>query len=77
MRALQRLRVPTIVFVNKMDRMGADVERMLADIRRAPVAGRGRGGALPTSRLLAELDEALLAAYVDGETADPAPRSRG
>src|ERR1700757_5196604 len=29
MRALQRLEVPTLLFVNKIDRMGADPERVL------------------------------------------------
>jgi len=33
MRALQRLRVPTLVFVNKIDRPGAHVERVLDAIR--------------------------------------------
>src|SRR5205814_8845208 len=33
MRALQRLRVPTLLFVNKIDRTGADVDRVLAAIR--------------------------------------------
>src|SRR6187431_3670440 len=32
MRALQRLRVPTLLFVNKIDRMGADCARTLIDI---------------------------------------------
>src|SRR3990167_10865371 len=32
MRALQRLRVPTLVFVNKIDRAGADDERVLREI---------------------------------------------
>ncbi len=32
MRALQRLRVPTLLFVNKMDRSGADFERVLRAI---------------------------------------------
>jgi ribosomal protection tetracycline resistance protein len=32
MRALQRLRVPTLIFVNKIDRIGADGERTLAAI---------------------------------------------
>jgi ribosomal protection tetracycline resistance protein len=32
MRALQRLRVPTLLFVNKIDRAGADDERVLAAI---------------------------------------------
>jgi ribosomal protection tetracycline resistance protein len=31
-RALQRLRVPTLFFVNKIDRRGADCERVLGDI---------------------------------------------
>src|SRR5690349_16845512 len=33
-RALRRLNVPTIVFVNKIDRAGADDERVLAALRR-------------------------------------------
>src|ERR671936_613825 len=32
MRALQRLRIPTLMFVNKMDRRGADFERVLKEI---------------------------------------------
>src|SRR4051794_24805135 len=32
MRALQRLRVPTLIFVNKIDRGGADPERVVAQI---------------------------------------------
>ena len=34
MRALQRLRVPTLVFINKIDRRGADVDATVAAIRR-------------------------------------------
>ena len=33
MRALERLRIPTLMFVNKVDRVGADCERVLAEIR--------------------------------------------
>ena len=33
-RALQRLRIPTLFFVNKIDRRGADCERLLGDIAR-------------------------------------------
>ena len=33
MRALQRLAVPTIIFVNKIDRAGADLERVVTAIR--------------------------------------------
>jgi len=32
MRALQRLHIPTIVFVNKIDRGGADPDRVLHDL---------------------------------------------
>ena len=32
MRALERLRIPTLIFVNKVDRLGADPERVLDDI---------------------------------------------
>ena len=35
MRALQRLRVPTLLFVNKTDRRGADCERVTQAIARA------------------------------------------
>ncbi len=34
MRALQRLKVPTVLFVNKIDRSGADLENTLDSIRR-------------------------------------------
>ena len=33
MRALQRLGVPTLIFVNKLDRVGADAERVVAQVR--------------------------------------------
>jgi ribosomal protection tetracycline resistance protein len=33
MRALQRLRIPTLMFVNKIDRRGADCRRVLEEIR--------------------------------------------
>ncbi|MGH3680259.1 MAG: GTP-binding protein, partial [Natronosporangium sp.] len=89
MRTLQRLRIPTLLFVNKIDRGGAGYARVLRGIseRLTPavvpmgtVAQAGQSGARfqpygPadrdfTARLLdtlAELDEALLAAYVDDE----------
>ena len=43
MRALQRLGVPTLIFVNKIDEMGADAERVLAASRRT-LARRSRDG---------------------------------
>ena len=98
MRALGRLRIPTLIFVNKTDRAGADPGRVLADIaeRLTPavvamgsVSGVGtRGCAFRpygaddkafTARLaevLAEHDEALLAAYVRDEAALPYRRLR-
>jgi ribosomal protection tetracycline resistance protein len=87
MRALQRLHVPTLIFVNKIDRPGAGDARVLAAIRErlnasvAPMtAARGigtRGASVVPfdtqdpaflsglTELLAENDDALLAAYVD------------
>lgn len=32
--ALRKLEIPTVIYVNKMDRIGADAERVLADIRK-------------------------------------------
>src|SRR5215204_194237 len=72
MRALQRLAVPTLMFVNKMDRVGADDERVLRAISErltnaiVPIdAGDER-----LAEVLAERDDEILAAYVDGELAD-------
>src|SRR5256714_6538593 len=46
MRALQRLEVPTLLFVNKIDRAGADDERVLAAIeQRLTPAGVPMGSA--------------------------------
>jgi ribosomal protection tetracycline resistance protein len=98
MRALQRLRIPTLMFVNKIDRAGADVVRVLTDIseRLTPAAvaiasAKGEGtraaAAIPRSDadagfrsrlvdVLAEHDDALLAAYVDDETSVSSRRLR-
>jgi ribosomal protection tetracycline resistance protein len=74
-RALQRLHVPTLIFVNKVDRKGADPDGVVETMRR-----RLSPGVLPirdiadsdyrTSliELLAEYDEAILGAFVS----DPA-----
>src|SRR5512146_205376 len=64
MRALQRLEVPTLLFLNKTDRRGADPERVLGEIdaRLTPTVVSGLDVAA-----LAENDEELLAAYVEGE----------
>ena len=91
MRTLQRLRIPTLIFVNKIDRAGADDERVLRDIRArltpstaamGSVTGLGTRGAVVTpygpadtaftarlADLLADHDDAFLAAYVADEAA--------
>ena len=93
MRTLQRLRIPTLIFVNKIDRGGAAARAaccatspskltpaIVADGRRcatsAPAArafvpyGAGDDAfAARLAELLADHDDALLAAYVDDETA--------
>ena len=71
MRALRRLRIPTLLFVNKLDRMGADFERVVREIaeRLTPaiaVADDGEG----LIDVLAGNDDELLAAYVDGRLSE-------
>src|SRR6266542_4403832 len=90
MRALQRLHIPTLIFVNKIDRGGAHDERVLQSIsekltpamipmgttselgtRSALYTPYGAADADFTARLvdlLANHDDALIAAYVDDET---------
>ena len=98
MRTLQRLRIPTLLFVNKLDRRGADGERVLGELaerltpavvamgsvtglgtRECRFAPYGAADAAFTARLadlLADHDEALLAAYLDDEAALPYRRLR-
>jgi ribosomal protection tetracycline resistance protein len=70
MRALRRLRVPTLLFVNKTDRRGADPGGVLEAVRErltpavVPMDWTFREHALP---VLAESDESLLAAFVEDE----------
>lgn len=88
MRALQRLRVPTLLFVNKVDRTGADVDAVLEAVRRRltsavlPMGQVAAAGTRAASFMafspddaafreretvaLAEHDDALLEAYVEG-----------
>ena len=67
MRALRRLRIPTLIFVNKLDRAGADFDRVVRDIaERLTPAVVVPGGDIET---LAENDDGLLAAYVAGDVA--------
>jgi len=89
MRTLQRLNIPTLIFVNKIDRVGAQYERSVRSIAekltpaiipmgsasglgtRSPgIAPYGAADADFTSGLvdlLADHDDAFLAAYVDNE----------
>jgi ribosomal protection tetracycline resistance protein len=98
MRALQRLRLPALIFVNKIDCGGAQDERVLQGIaekltpaiiamgfprdlgtRRAGCTPYGPADAAFTARLadlLADHDEAFLAAYLDDETAVTCGRLR-
>jgi ribosomal protection tetracycline resistance protein len=93
-RALQRLRIPTLFFVNKIDRRGAGYERLLGDIagrltpaivpmgsvsglgtREAaviPPGGAGRPFGSRLAEVLADHDDAVLAAYLDDKAAIPA-----
>ncbi|WP_030045349.1 elongation factor G, partial [Streptomyces resistomycificus] len=82
MRTLRRLRIPTLVFVNKIDRRGADCDRVLRAIveRLTPSAvPMGAAARLGTPGahfvpglgpaaldVLAEQDDDLLGAYVEG-----------
>ena len=65
-RALQRLRLPTLVFVNKVDRSGADVDRVLGELRRRLTPCAIIASAIDLAEL-AEHDDALLTAFVAGE----------
>src|SRR5215211_3751299 len=90
MRTLERMNIPTLIFVNKIDRAGAQCESLLHSIseklteaiipmgsagvlgtRSALYTPFGAADADFTSRLvdlLADHDDAFLAAYVDDET---------
>ncbi|MER5177502.1 translation factor GTPase family protein [Streptomyces sp. NPDC002896] len=90
MRTLQRLRIPTLVFVNKIDRSGAQYDRVLRhiseklapssvpmgstdglgtrDARYTPYAADDKEFRSLLVDVLADQDDALLAAYVEDET---------
>src|SRR5215213_3468944 len=99
MRTLQRLRVPTLIFVNKIDRGGAQCERLLRSIaeRLTPAiipmgSASGLGTRSPSFTpfgaadadftsglvdLLADHDDAILAAYVGDDATVSYRRLRG
>ena len=86
-RTLTRLRIPTLIMVNKVDRRGARPAAVLAEIAEkltaavVPVAAVDGAGSRevtatpcePDLPVLAEHDDALLAAYVEGR---PVPVDR-
>jgi len=86
MRALRRLRIPTLIFVNKIDRAGADTDRVLTQIAdrltpdAVPMGATARAGTrdasfvpqAPAVEPLAEHDDALLGAYLDDAEISPA-----
>ncbi len=86
MRTLRRLRIPTLVFVNKIDRRGARGEAVLWEMARrlaVPLVPLGAATGLGTRAarfvpglgplaldVLADRDDDLLRAYVDGDVPD-------
>jgi ribosomal protection tetracycline resistance protein len=74
MKTLRRLRVPTLLFVNKIDRVGARQEELLADVRRlltpgavavTRVEGAGTKAALVRAAVLDASDAERLAEHDD------------
>jgi ribosomal protection tetracycline resistance protein len=63
MRALRRLGIPTLLFVNKLDRAGADFDRVVGEIAERLTPAVVVPGDI---EVLADHDDELLAAYVDG-----------
>jgi ribosomal protection tetracycline resistance protein len=74
MRTLQRLRLPTLIFVNKLDRRGADVARVRREIG-AKLTPAIVPMPLVEAEVLADHDDLFLADYLEG-TVTPA-RLRG
>ncbi|MEU6145661.1 translation factor GTPase family protein [Streptomyces sp. NPDC047081] len=88
-RALRRINVPTLLFINKIDRGGADANRVVEQIRRrlSPATvllsrATGQGGsdasaeALPFDHpsvveTVADVDDALMQAWLDGQEIAP------
>lgn len=75
-RALRRLGVPTLLFVNKIDRAGADVDRVLDAVRRRLHVEvlRDGAGAAATDEVLAGNDDEIMRHYVEGAPITAAAR---
>jgi ribosomal protection tetracycline resistance protein len=78
MRALRRLGVPTLIFINKTDRRGADAQRVRAEIaRRLDVTVVPATAPSPVlADALTNVDDALLREYVEDEAHVTAGRLR-
>ncbi len=82
-RALQRLHVPTLIFINKTDRAGADADEVMSALRRR--LSRGVVSAEPEDEAariilietLAEADESILEAYLGDDPDLTTERLRG
>jgi len=68
-RALQRLGVPTLIFVNKIDRAGADPDRVIGEMRRRLAPGVVRPNDPDLAEVLAENDDGILREFVGDESA--------
>ena len=68
-RLLEKHKIPTFLFVNKMDLAGADREGVLAQLRKKLDAGCTDfgGGLVPIQEDLAACDEELMERYLSGE----------
>src|SRR6478672_10112021 len=76
-RALQRLQVPTLIFINKVDRVGADAARVFATIARRlspgavpmgpPLIASDEEHRAAAAEILAEHDETIMRAFVGDE----------
>ena len=64
--------IPVILFINKMDRPGADADRVLGQIRRR-LSGRAARADDPEAMLetVADADESVMEAYLEGRDIDP------
>ena len=72
MRALRRLAIPTLLFVNKLDRAGADFDRVVGEIAERLTPAAVVPGEI---EVLADHDDELLAAYVDGRVSPESVRT--
>lgn len=75
MRTLRRLGIPVLMFINKTDRLGADPGRVLRAIRDKLTPSAVVPGSADVLEVLADHDEDLLSAFVDGRSVSP-PRLR-